>query len=164
MTAELYEKISKPFRKNEKTVKAINIINRILTLVVYASYPSLLCYVFLIEREKSVKTVFVPAIMLVAVSVLRKIINRKRPYVALNIEPIIKKDKQGESMPSRHIFSVFMIAMAFMYVEPLWSVPLFAVGVILGVIRIIGGVHYPSDIFVGALIGIVSGIIGFFVI
>lgn len=161
MTAEQYRKISKPFRNK---AKQINIVNKALTLIVYALYPSLLCYLFLFEREKLVRAVIIPALMLVIVSIIRKIINRPRPYTTLQIEPIIKKDKKGESMPSRHIFSVFMIAMTFMYVEPILSVPLILIGIVLGLIRIIGGVHYPSDILVGALIGIASGIIGFFVI
>lgn len=163
MTKESYEKISQPFKNSKRAVSAINIINKALTALVYISYPTLLFYLALFEREKLIKSVFVPAIMLVFVSILRKLINRPRPYSSLEIEPIIKKEKQGESMPSRHIFSVFMIAMTFLYVNPLWSVFLFITGIILGAIRIIGGVHYPSDILVGALIGIVSGLLGFFV-
>lgn len=164
MTARFYNKISKPFKKSEKAIKSIKIINKLLTYSVYLSYPTLLLYLFLFFREKLIKAVFIPAIMLVFVSVIRKIINRPRPYAALEIEPIIKKEKTGESMPSRHSFSVFMIAMTFFYVNPIASVPLFAVGIALGLVRVIAGVHYPSDILAGAAIGILSGVIGFFVI
>lgn len=164
MTKQCYDRISKPFKSSKTVISAINIINRALTLFVYISYPSLLLYLALFGREKLIKSVLVPAMMLVFVSVLRKIINRPRPYTALDIEPIIKKEKQGESMPSRHIFSVFMIAMTFLYVCPLWSLAFFVTGIVLGIIRVIGGVHYPSDILVGALIGILSGVVGFFVI
>lgn len=67
-------------------------------------------------------------------------------------------------MPSRHIFSVFMIAMTFLYVKPVLSIPLFVVGVLLCAVRVIGGVHYLSDVLVGAAIGIASGILGYFVL
>jgi membrane-associated phospholipid phosphatase len=38
---------------------------------------------------------------------------------------------------------------------------LFAAGVILGLIRILIGVHYVSDVVVGAFVGILAGFIGF---
>ena len=164
MTEKSYGKISAPFHKNEKYVRALNLVNLILTVAVYIAYPSLLLFVLITDREKLLRCILVPAVMFVSVSILRKIINRPRPYEKLGISPLIKKDKKGESMPSRHVFSVFMIATSFLYVLPALSVPLFIIGILLSAVRIIGGVHYPSDILVGAAIGIISGIIGFFVI
>ena len=164
MTKESYEKLLKPFKKNKAAATALNIVNKTLTAFVYVSYPSLLFYLFLFEREKLIKSVLVPAIMLAVVSALRKIIDRPRPYSAFNTESVIKKEKQGESMPSRHTFSVFIIAMTFLYTIPMLSVPLFAAGIILGTVRILGGVHYPSDILAGAAIGLVFGAVGFFVV
>ena len=67
-------------------------------------------------------------------------------------------------MPSRHIFSVFVIAMTFLYINPYLSLPFFFIGAVLALARVAGGVHYPSDVLVGAAIGILSGIIGYFVI
>lgn len=164
MTEKSYGKISAPFHKNEKYVHALNLVNLILTVSVYIAYPSLLLFVFVTDRAKLLRCIFVPAVMFVSVSILRKIINRPRPYEKLGISPLIKKDKNGESMPSRHVFSVFMIATTFLYVLPALSIPLFIIGILLSAVRIIGGVHYPSDILVGAAIGIFSGVIGFFLI
>ena len=164
LTVSEYEKISAPIRKKGSLIKALIIINTVLTDIVYVAYPALLVFIFFADRQKLVRTVLVPAVMFIAVSAARKIINRPRPYEKLEIIPLIKKDKKGESMPSRHIFSVFIIAMAFYYVNALCSIPFFIIGVLLSAVRIIGGVHYPSDIIVGAAIGIVAGIVGFFII
>lgn len=164
MTENTYNKISSPFRKNEKYARALNLVNLILTVTVYTAYPSLLLFVMITHREKLLRCILVPAVMFVSVSILRKAINRPRPYEKLGISPTIKKNKKGESMPSRHVFSVFMIATAFLYVLPVLSIPLFIIGILLSAARIIGGVHYPSDILVGAAIGIISGFIGFFII
>ncbi len=163
MTKESYERLIKRF-ENGKAAAALNALDKTLTALVYVSYPSLLFYLFLFSREKLLKSVLVPAIMLIFVSALRKIIDRPRPYYAFNVKPVIKKEKTGESMPSRHIFSVFMIALTFLYCIPVLSIPMLLVGVILAAVRVLGGVHYPSDVLVGAAIGIISGIIGFFVI
>ena len=35
------------------------------------------------------------------------------------------------------------------------------IGILLGMIRVLGGVHEPRDVIAGAVIGIASGIIGF---
>ncbi len=67
-------------------------------------------------------------------------------------------------MTSRLIFSVFVIAMTLLYINSVLSAPFFFIGTVMAFVRIAGGVHYPSDVLVGAAIGIVSGIIGYYVI
>ena len=61
-------------------------------------------------------------------------------------------------MPSRHLFSMAMIAMCWLY----WCAP---VGVVLlllcavmGYIRVVGGVHFPRDVIAGALGGVILGL------
>ena len=44
------------------------------------------------------------------VSVSRKIINEPRPYEKYGVPPVLDKDTSGKSFPSRHVFSVFVIA------------------------------------------------------
>lgn len=163
MTSSQYRKISAPFRKNKNSVLGFNLLNTVLTIIVYIAYPSLLAYLAFSDRTKLFRCVLIPAGMLLFVSGLRRVINRPRPYETLNIRPLINKDKKGQSMPSRHIFSVFMIAMTFLYVKPVLSIPLFIIGVLLCAIRVIGGVHYLSDVLVGAAIGLLSGLLGYFV-
>ncbi len=163
MTAQQYRKISAPFRKSRDSVLCFNLLNTVLTAIVYIAYPSLLAYLIFSDRTKLLRSILIPAGMLLFVSGLRRVINRPRPYETLNIRPLINKDKKGQSMPSRHIFSVFMIAMTFLYVKPVLSIPLFVVGVLLCAVRVIGGVHYLSDVLVGTAIGIASGIFGYFV-
>jgi len=163
MTSEQYKRISAPFRKSRDSVLYFNLLNTVLTVTVYIAYPSLLAYLFFSDRTRLLRCILIPAGMLLFVSGLRRVINRPRPYEALNIRPLINKDKKGQSMPSRHIFSVFMIAMTFLYVKPILSIPLFVIGVLLCAVRVIGGVHYLSDVLVGAAIGLLSGVLGYFV-
>ena len=164
MTKEQYEKISQPFKKKANCAKALRVVNLVLTCAVYVAYPALMLYLLITKSVHFQRCLFVPGVMFVAVSLLRKVINRPRPYETLDIEPIIHKEKSGQSMPSRHIFSVFVIAMTFLYINPYLSLPFFAIGVILALARVIGGVHYISDVLVGAAIGIVSGVIGYYLI
>jgi len=164
MDEKLYKRISAPFRK-KRTVQFIRLLNLALTGLVYIAYPALMLYVLIFRRECFLRSLIVPGSMFFFVSGLRKVIDRPRPYEALEIKPLLVKEKQGESMPSRHIFSVFVIAMTFMYVFGVSAaVPLFLIGIVMALLRVIGGVHYISDVLVGAAIGIISGILGFFII
>ena len=51
----------------------------------------------------------------VGLSVVRKIINAPRPYEKFDMPPVLEKDTKGKSFPSRHVFSVFIIAMTIFY-------------------------------------------------
>ena len=62
------------------------------------------------------KLILTPLTSFIVVSFFRKCIDAKRPYVKYNITPLVKKDKKGESMPSRHVFSITIIAMCWLYI------------------------------------------------
>lgn len=67
-------------------------------------------------------------------------------------------------MPSRHVFSAFIIGMAYLYVSIPMGIVIMMIGVLLATVRVIAGVHFPKDVIAGAAIGIILGIIGFYVI
>lgn len=163
MTAREYERISRPFR-SERGEKLLNLANRVLTLSCYAAYP--LCLVLLaVSRDpRLVRSVLVPGISFVAVSIFRHLCNAKRPYEVLDIRPLIHKDKKGNSFPSRHVFSMFVIAMTFLWLMVPVGVVFLVTGVLLAACRVIGGVHWPRDVVCGAMVGILSGIIGYWLI
>ena len=76
----------------------------------------------------------------------------------------IEKDTAGKSFPSRHVFSVFIIAATIFYVHPSAGILLGLLGVVLAVLRVIGGVHEPRDVIAGALAGILCGVLGYYVL
>lgn len=159
MTKEQYEKISAPYRKNEKSMKIIKRMDLLLTLIIYAVYPMVL---FTLLYQKCwldfTKCLVIPAISFVAVSVFRKIYSAPRPYEVLDILPLIKKDTKGKSFPSRHVFSVFIIGMTVFFVSKPWGIVVFVIGILMGYVRVAGGVHFPKDVFAGAIIGILCGL------
>ena len=67
-------------------------------------------------------------------------------------------------MPSRHVFSAFVIGMAFLHMNIVLGIIILIIGCLMAVIRVIVGVHFPRDVIAGAVIGILSGIIGFYLI
>lgn len=89
----------------------------------------------------------------------RSLYNRPRPYQTWAIQPLIKKDSLGKSFPSRHVFSATVIAMLALTLNPwLGGAMLFLAGA-LAFLRVLGGVHYPSDVMAGYAIGILVGLL-----
>ncbi|MGM9680216.1 MAG: phosphatase PAP2 family protein [Eubacteriales bacterium] len=158
MTAAEYEKISAPFRKRKYGVLILNLINRILTMTTYFAYPVLLIVMVLWGDHRIFGATVIPAGSFVLFSVVRRLINAKRPYEVLEIKPLIHKNSKGKSFPSRHVFSIFVIAMTFLHVCLPLGIVFLVFGILLALIRVIGGVHFPRDVIVGALIGILCGL------
>ena len=57
-----------------------------------------------------------------------------------------------------------MIGMCFLQVSGILAGIIFAVGVFLSVVRVLGGVHFLQDVIAGAVLGIAIGIVGFYII
>ncbi len=156
MYSKKYEKISKPFIKYKNIIL---LLNKLLTMIGYASYPILLVCTWLVNKELFLPMILIPGSGFVLLTFVRKVINRKRPYESYNIDPIIKKDTKGNSMPSRHVFSMTIIAVSWFVVSPVVGIILFIFSTLLACIRVVGGVHYISDVLVAILCAIGWGIL-----
>jgi undecaprenyl-diphosphatase len=55
--------------------------------------------------------------------------------------------------PSDHATAAFAIAVALLLRDRRWGVPVLLAAAVLAVARVGGGVHYPSDVAAGALLG-----------
>lgn len=79
--------------------------------------------------------------------------------------PYIEEIHRSFSFPSGHTSSSFAVAMAATLASKKWkvSVPAFILAVIIGFSRIYVHVHFCTDVLAGAAVGIIYGIIGYFV-
>jgi undecaprenyl-diphosphatase len=97
---------------------------------------------------------------LVIAEIIKTIVQRPRPYMVLETaNKIITENSDFKSMPSGHAAIFFALAMAIYFYNKKLGIFLFASAILISLARIFCGVHWPSDILVGAAIGIISGII-----
>ena len=143
--------------------KIITHLNLLITTLIYITYPLVLFYLIYTRDERFWRVLLAPAISFVFVSMIRHYIDAPRPYEVKEIDPIIKKETKGNSFPSRHVFSAFVIATTLYFISKPLGILLMIAGFLLAVLRVVGGVHFPRDVIVGAIIGIVSGVLGFYI-
>ena len=163
MKNETYAAVMDWYKSHKRTASLIIWSNRMITGLIYCLYPLLLVWLFLYRRQDLAGAILVPGVSFVLLSLFRKAVNRKRPYEVYGVPSLIPKDTQGNSFPSRHVFSIFVIAMTWLYLFP-WKpagMLLLAAGLLLAGLRVLAGVHFLSDVAAGALIGILSAVIGY---
>ena len=154
-----YQQLTGRIRESGAACLALRAVSKAATGVVYAAYPLLLVLLAVTGRwGQLVRTTLVPGISFCLLTLVRARINRPRPYETWRIDPLIHKETRGNSMPSRHVFSTAVIAMAWIPVSLPAGILLLLVAVLESVIRVLGGVHYPSDVAAGYLIGVLAGL------
>lgn len=157
-----YEQWAAPLRGRPGVVRALNIVNHGIVVVFYAAYALLLGWACVSDPWKLAPLVGVTAVGFVAVSFFRRRFNVPRPYECCAIAPLIARDGAGKSFPSRHAFSAFAIAASWFAASAPVAVVLLVAAVVLAICRVLGGVHFPRDVVVGALIGSATGALAAF--
>ena len=160
---EWYDYIAGKIENKPFLLSLLRTFNRFMTVVMPIVYLTLLATTYLQQGlgKQVLIYVFVPALGFVILSFLRKKINAPRPYEEWTIKPLLDRDSPGQSMPSRHVFSATIISMACLHASLSVGVILLVLSVFLGLVRVLGGVHYPKDVLVGYACGLVWGVIFF---
>lgn len=86
---------------------------------------------------------------------LKSLVGRERPFERYPDRVDAQERPSGSSFPSAHTASAFSLATALSIKYPKWYViaPSAVWACSVGFARMNEGVHYPSDVFAGALIG-----------
>lgn len=93
--------------------------------------------------------------------IIRFFYHRPRPFLMLQVNKLLSSgwfysDKEW-SFPSGHSAFFFAMATAIYLYNKKWGIWFFVAAVLMNISRIVAGVHYPSDILGGAVVGIVVG-------
>ena len=160
---EWYDHIAGNIGNNPFLLSLLRTFNRFMTVVMPIVYLTLLTTIYFREGfgKQALMYVFIPASGFVILSFLRKKINAPRPYEEWNIKPLLDRDSPGQSMPSRHVFSATIISMACLHASLTMGMICLTLSAFLGLVRVLGGVHFPKDVVVGYICGLVWGVLFF---
>lgn len=159
--ATFYNKLTRGFQNKPTATRYLQVVNSLLTKIMYLIYPLMLIYLFCARSNRLLAFVLIPALSFMLVSVVRKLLNAPRPYETWNIIPLILKNTRGQSMPSRHVFSATIISMAILRLNLILGIFFLILSLVIALCRVLGGVHYPRDVMAGFLVGIVCGLLLF---
>ena len=160
---EWYSNLSSKLTSHPTLLFLLLNFNRLMTVAMPMVYLTLLVttYLQLGLGKQVVVYLLVPATGFVILSLFRKKINHPRPYETWDIRPLLEKDSSGQSMPSRHVFSATIISMASLHASLPVGLACLLFSALLGLVRVLGGVHYPKDVLVGYACGLVWGFLFF---
>ena len=160
---EWYDHIAGKIENRPIFLSLLRTFNRFMVVVMPIVYLTLLTTIYFREGfgKQVLMYVFIPASGFVILSFLRKKINAPRPYEEWDIKPLLDRDSPGQSMPSRHVFSATIISMACLHASLTMGMICLILSAFLGLVRVLGGVHYPKDVVVGYMCALVWGVLFF---
>lgn len=135
--------------------------NKALTWVFYVAYALLLIWAFSCSLAALAIFMLAPALGFVLMSWFRSRFNAPRPAAACGISPLVERDGEGKSFPSRHMFSAAAIATLWFAYMPLAACLLWLCAFCLGFCRIVGGLHFARDVVAGAFFGLLCGLVSY---
>ena len=96
----------------------------------------------------------------------KNIVNRTRPFESLNDIKVLERKPSSQSFPSWHVYNVVSQGLMFIYLFNNVTIIITAVicSIIVGISRIQLGVHYPSDVIIGGLFGVLGFILALWII
>lgn len=107
-----------------------------------------------------VTTASVIAARLGITEIIRFFYHRPRPFLIEQLHPLISES--GWSFPSGHSAFFFAMATAIYLYNKKWGIGFFIAALLINISRIGAGVHYPSDILGGMVVGIIVAYVVFY--
>ena len=134
----------------------------ILFFATYVAYLlPILLLVLLFRTRSSLKEKFtmVSVVLLSALiarlgvtEIIRLFYHRPRPFLTYQVHQLIPENSY--SFPSGHATFFFALSATIYMYNKKWGITFFIAATLMGIARVMAGVHYPSDIIGGMVIGI----------
>jgi undecaprenyl-diphosphatase len=108
---------------------------------------------------KMVAEAFIAAIFtrFILAEIIRWLWFRPRPFVSLNFIPLIDQSPTESSFPSGHATFYFALSTIIYSYNKKIGILFYIASIIIVTARVFSGVHWPLDIFIGAILGILTG-------
>lgn len=94
----------------------------------------------------------------------KQLFPRKRPYMTLEKIMVPDNPLQDHSFPSGHTTAIFSVVIPYSLYMPQLSFVLIPLAICVGISRIYLGLHYPSDVIAGGILGSFIGATCFYLL
>lgn len=116
------------------------------------------------EKRERVVTLFVVGFSSLfarfgVASIIRFFYHRPRPFLTFDIQPLFPET--SFSFPSGHASFFFAFAFTLYLYDKKWGTWFLIATVIMTTARVVAGVHYPSDIIGGMIVGVLTACLTF---
>ena len=143
------------FNQHPKAKACLLGLTSLLPLVILLSYCIFLFKI--IYSNYLIPAVLLPIGALMTNTLTRRYFNAPRPFEVYAFTPL-KPHDNGNSFPSRHSTSAMIIALTITKVYPIWGTSLILTAILIGLTRILCGVHFPKDVLGGFAIAAFFGL------
>lgn len=182
MYKDTYERMVAPLRRYPRSGAILGVLDKVCVGAVVASYVVLLAWLLvptgpggawqqisvdpavMLPGQNFIRVLLTTAIGFLLLTLLRAAINAPRPCDKDGIDPLTSGHAKGKSFPGRHAFSAALIASAWLYVDVDLGISALALMLVISLLRVLEGAHYPRDVVAGMLLGLVFGGIGLWLI
>ena len=155
-----YEGYVKRILERRRLALALSVLTLCLSVLVAVLYGVGVYLAFLRGTLEGISLLFLSGIPFVILSIIRAVLSFPRPYEVYSFDMPTRRLRRGKSFPSRHAFSSFIIAGALLSVSYILSSAVAFLGLVICFLRVSLGYHFLRDVAAGALIGLLSSLIG----
>jgi undecaprenyl-diphosphatase len=99
-------------------------------------------------------------IQIVLQQIIKNLFSRQRPYVSHEEISIVINPPDRFSFPSGHTAGAFVLVFFFWYFYPFLFVPMLVLATLIAFSRMYLGLHYPTDVMAGVILGYISARLG----
>jgi undecaprenyl-diphosphatase len=154
---KVFQQINSHFDK-----RIMNLFFRTITQIggaLFISATTLLLILFTTNQTRltAISSAAALALSHIPVQLVKKLFPRKRPYLQIETTKILPNPLKDHSFPSGHTTAVFSVIVPFLIQLPSLAAILIPLGLSVGISRIYLGLHYPSDVLAGGILGAFFG-------
>ncbi len=123
-------------------------------------YAIIAGYLLLFEKSLFITALFAFALERSLYWTLKLTLKRQRPFERLDQVEFLMAPRDVFSFPSGHTAAAFAMVTLLSQILPEFRIPMQIWATTVGFSRVYLGIHYPTDVIAGSILGIISAKIG----